>query len=59
MPDYPALRYESLWDHILQPIRDNDGEDEMLSIARKNAHDSAITEQQERLTRLLEEVPKQ
>jgi hypothetical protein len=46
-------------DRNLRPIRDNPGEDEMLSIARKNAHDSAITEQQERLTRLLEEVPKQ
>jgi hypothetical protein len=46
-------------DNSLQPLRDNPGEDEMLSIARKNAHDSAITEQQERLTRLLEEVPKQ
>jgi hypothetical protein len=46
-------------DSILRPLRDNPGEDEMLSIARKNAHDSAITEQQERLTRLLEEAPKQ
>jgi hypothetical protein len=46
-------------DSHLRPIRDIPGEDEMLSIARKNAHDSALTEQQERLTRLLEEVPKQ
>jgi hypothetical protein len=54
-------RVRSLSERCLIPLDkpDDDAEDEMLSIARKNAHDSAITEQQERLTQLLDEVPKQ
>jgi hypothetical protein len=51
--------YEMAHDSCLRPLRDNPGEDQIIAIARKNAHDAAITEQQERLTRLLEEVPKQ